>query len=68
MTTIRDNDVEELGKCKRTVTIRDVVFISYGKIIERNVFSWECWITLKNKSVLRMRTSGKYGIKHHICM
>lgn len=40
MTTMRDNDVEELGECKRTVTItiRDIVFISYGKIIERCIF------------------------------
>lgn len=29
MTTMRDHDVEELGKCKRTVTMRDVVFICY---------------------------------------
>lgn len=29
MTTMRDRDVEELGKCKRTVTMRDVVFIIY---------------------------------------
>ena len=29
MTTVRDHDVEELGKCKGTVTMRDIVFISY---------------------------------------
>ena len=29
MTIMRDHDVEELGKCKGIVTMRDIVFISY---------------------------------------
>ena len=51
MTIVRDHDVEELGKCKGTVTMRDIVFISY--------FPGSVGLAKKNKSVLRMRTLGK---------